>query len=629
MTQQREHSGELAFAMPHEQTGAVEAPLVGRVFEVRAAEELTMALEMWEESKQAEPAGGEAPTAFAEYGQPDASNEAILPFVGVVLDYAPGMMIQVERRLDLQEDLYLADHAFVYAPNIKPTRACLPVLPMTMSLEAMAEVAACLAPGCGLLGFEEVKATRWIELADTDVQTLRITARLERYDAERGAYFIGVAINIEGQATPTISATALFGESYLAELSIPFTELNNAHRHSLTAEQLYNERHMFHGPSFQCLTGEIVVGDQGLACELEVRSSEGLFRSTRCPQLLACPTLLDAIGQIMGVWALKHDRFVFPIGLGKLEIYTPTPTVGTRVPVRMEITKSEGKTLHANVEIQDGAGAVWMRIADWRSWKFRWDHRLVNFRRLPHKYLLGQAAPLPELDEDAVCLMLTATEFGNFDPGMLARDRLSMEEMPVFQSYARVPQRQEQWLLGRIVAKDAVRRWVAEQTRATMLHPAAFTIDTDAQGRPFIKTIPSCDKPPLVSIAHCESRAIAVARREAVGVDIERIAPRDVGFVQAFTTAKERDMIDAFPAAERDQWITRLWSAKEAVAKLLGRGFDGAPQSFEAVKIESDGRLQVWHRASRRSFCVQTIQDLGFIIAYANLSEPLLDSQVN
>ena len=222
MTQQREHSAGMAIPF-RPANGAVEAPLVGRVFEVRAAEELTMALEMWEESKQAEPLGVEAPTAFAEYGQPDASNEPVLPFVGVVLDHAPGMTITVERRLDLQEDLYLADHAFVYAPNIKPARACLPVLPMTMSLEAMAEVAACLVPGCGLLGFEEVTATRWIELTDTDALTLRITARLEHYDAERGAYFIGVAINIEGQATPTISATALFGESYLASCRPPST----------------------------------------------------------------------------------------------------------------------------------------------------------------------------------------------------------------------------------------------------------------------------------------------------------------------------------------------------------------------------------------------------------------------
>ena len=156
-----------------------------------------------------------------------------------------------------------------------------------------------------------------------------------------------------------------------------------------------------------------------------------------------------------------------------------------------------------------------------------------------------------------------------------------MEEMPVFQNYARVPQRQQQWLLGRIVAKDAVRRSGRRANAGDDAASAAFTIDTDAQGRPFM-TIPNCDKPPLVSIAHCESRAIAVAQREAVGVDIERIAPRDIGFVQAFTTAKERDMIDAFPAAERDQWITRLWSAKEAVGKLLGGGLNGSPQSFEA-----------------------------------------------
>ena len=58
--------------------------------------------------------------------------------------------------MTLDEDLHLADHAFVHAPGVKPLFACLPVVPMTLSLEILAEAAACLAPGYGLIGFEEV-----------------------------------------------------------------------------------------------------------------------------------------------------------------------------------------------------------------------------------------------------------------------------------------------------------------------------------------------------------------------------------------------------------------------------------------------------------------------------------------
>jgi phosphopantetheinyl transferase len=561
---------------------------------------------------------GDTTGAAVQFSHTEASGESVLPFVGRVVSYVPGTNISVERILTLDEDLYLADHAFVYAPGLKPSSACLPVLPMTMSLEAMAEVAACLVPGHGLLGFEEIKAARWIELTDADALTLRIEARTERYDTERGAYFISVAISVAGQGTPAISGRVLFGDRYLVELVPTFAELSNARYLARNAERIYSERHMFHGPSFQCLAGEIVVGDEGLVGEFVVRSPERLFRSAPRPQLLLDPALLDAVGQIIGIWAIEQDRYAFPIGLGKLEIYGPTPPVGTHVPVRAEVTQSGGMRLLANVEIQDGGGGVWMRIVEWASWKFRWERRLVDFRRLPQEYLLGEAAPLPDLDRKAICLTLNASDLGSFDLGMLARYCLSMEEMPVYQGHARVSQRQQQWLLGRIVAKDAVRRWAAEKTEAPMLHPAAITIDSDARGRPFVKSLPGCDMPPLVSIAHCEARAIAVAHEEDVGVDIERIAERDESFVVAFTTSLERDRIARFPQVEYHTWTTRLWCAKEAAGKLLGTGIEGAPQALEAVGVEADGRIQILDRASARIIHVTTVEDHGFVIAYAS-----------
>src|SRR5579885_1754107 len=87
-----------------------------------------------------------------------------------------------------------------------------------------------------------------------------------------------------------------------------FNELSAAHRHPLSAEQIYSERHMFHGPCFQGLAGEIIIGDQGIAGEFVVRSPEALFRSTRYPQLLADPALLDAVGQLIGIFAAEHGR---------------------------------------------------------------------------------------------------------------------------------------------------------------------------------------------------------------------------------------------------------------------------------------------------------------------------------
>lgn len=609
-------------ASPPLRTVDADTPLLGRVFEARAEAEMSSLLEQQaEDALTAEQSAGQSIERVVSH-RADTSDDPILPFLGTVLDHDPGTTITIERRLDLEEDLYLPDHSFVFAPGVKPMSACLPVLPMTMSLEAMAEVAACLVPSHGLVGFASVQAARWIELADTEATTLHITARLDRYDAQRGVSHVAVAIRIAGQTTPAISADALFADHYEVELQPTFSELTNAHRYALDAEQLYAERYMFHGPAFQSLVGDIVIGDEGLAGELIVLPPEGLFRSTRRPQLLTYPTLLDAIGQLMGVFALEHDRFAFPIGLEKMEIYCPTPPVGTRTPVRVEITRSEGKTLVANVEVQDGSGAVWMRIEGWRSWKFRWERRLVDFRRLPHRFLLARAAPAPGL-EASIMATLNAEDLGSFDSPMLARYCLSMEEMAAYQSHDKVRQRQQQWLLGRIVAKDAARLWAAEQARETVrLHPASFSIEQDANGRPFIEALPTYDRPPHVSIAHCGSRAIALAHSEPVGVDLERIAAREDSFVQTFTTPRERELLDERPAAERDAWITRLWCAKEAVGKLLGVGV-GAPRALEAVAIEDDGRIQIRHRESLRTFTVDTSQDGELAMAMTSLSRAI------
>ncbi len=78
-----------------------------------------------------------------------------MPVLGRVTHFQPEREITIERTLDLQEDLYLHDHLFVHA-ECKPLEEQLPILPLTMSLEFVAESAALLSPGLGLIGFENV-----------------------------------------------------------------------------------------------------------------------------------------------------------------------------------------------------------------------------------------------------------------------------------------------------------------------------------------------------------------------------------------------------------------------------------------------------------------------------------------
>ncbi len=218
--------------------------------------------------------------------------------------------------------------------------------------------------------------------------------------------------------------------------------------------------------------------------------------------------------------------------------------------------------------------------------------------------------------------MLSIRDLSSFDAGLLARLCLHMDEMPEFAAKAGVPQRQKQWLLGRVAAKDAVRAWLARCAGAEdMLHPAAFVIDNDARGQPAATRLPGPGPVPKVSIAHCEDRAIAIADDEAVGVDIERIAARDPSFLDTIGTAAERalltDRIGGGDSEGADEWITRLWCAKEAAGKLLGTGVDGGPRQFEAVAVGVDGVIQILPPGAERRVFVATTRDGDFIIAHA------------
>ncbi|WP_347257713.1 4'-phosphopantetheinyl transferase superfamily protein [Methylocaldum sp.] len=597
-------------------------PLIGRVYEVESLRELETPEPSPAESTATtdEPRDAFDPASAAQdwtRQNAERGDEPVLPFIGRILDHVPGRSITVERELTLDEDLHLADHAFVHAPGVKPLFACLPVVPMTLSLEILAETAACLAPGYGLIGFEDVKATRWIELADTDRLCLRISARFEQWDAERNTCNIAAAIHIEDQATPAIQARVLFAPYYRLDLELSFTEFANARLYPKSAEEIYRGRHLFHGPVYQCLVGEIVLGDRGAAGELVVKAPEIMFRSIRKPQFLTEPALLDAVGQLIGIWAMEKERYVFPVGIGKLELYRPTPTPGTRCPVRIEITRDEGKLLSADIEIQDGASAVWMRIRDWTDWKFRWEKRLLNFRRLPTRYLLSHALDLPALPPSASCRMISGEDIAGFDSTLLARFCLHLDEMETFSDMRSHAPGLQHWLLGRIAAKDAVRDWLARQAGTEeMLHPAALIIRNNDQGQPEVAPVPEANRLPQLSISHSEHRAIAIAHAGPVGVDIEPIRPRQPSFVETMAGESERSLLRD-TSGDPDEWATRLWCAKEVAAKLLGLGMNGSPKAYEAQAIGEDGLIHIVHRDSGRTIMVRTVRLEEFVIAYA------------
>lgn len=122
-------------------------------------------------------------------------------------------------------------------------------------------------------------------------------------------------------------------------------------------------------------------------------------------------------------------------------------------------------------------------------------------------------------------------------------------------------------------------------------------------GKPFI------EGGPYFSISHCKE-AIAVAiDAHPIGIDIESIRHADDDLiVRTMNEAEQSKIKNQKSKIEGDREFTRLWTQKEAVAKMNGTGIEG----FE----------QLQHILSKsRDFEISTIEKEKYIytIAYGKL----------
>jgi phosphopantetheinyl transferase len=147
------------------------------------------------------------------------------------------------------------------------------------------------------------------------------------------------------------------------------------------------------------------------------------------------------------------------------------------------------------------------------------------------------------------------------------------------------------WLLGRVVAKDAVRAFVRQHSGVT-LYPADIEIVTDEYGQPHVsgEWLQQTTIAPRLSIAHIDGVGVAVAgdaaRYSGVGVDVEHLGQSREGFEWVAFTPEEENLLSSLDMSQREEWSIRLWCAKEAVAKALARGMLGGPRSLVVQQFD-------------------------------------------
>ena len=569
------------------------------------------------------------------------------PFNIAVSSLIPGEEIVATCQLDLEEHLFLRHHTIGGRPSsLDDTLTALPVVPLSITLEIMAQVASILSPDRLFLAMKNVRAHRWIVIEEQR-RVLLLTAKhkisgtqeeidvriLEPDGAEEPGSASTDSLIVEG--------TMVLGDQYPDRPAMKALSLRSERPYRFSPEQYYREV-MFHGPTFQSVVSMDRWGEDGAEATVRVPPGYALFRSHGSETLLTDPVLLDAAGQITGFWAA--DRFdrgfvVFPVGFKSLSVYGSWPRAGIPIKgvARSRLVGDRG--IRSDIDFTTSEGLL-VQVVGWEDMRFDFPRQFVRFVLSPRDVVLSTPWFLP-ISHFPDPSRLQCCRIDGFPDALFesedavwsrawARLILSVREREQWRRLSGPQKRRKEWLLGRLAAKDAV-RLLLKGRHSLDLCPTDIEIGADEHGRPIIQCEPiekmGCRL--SLSIAHTGGIAVAIVMecngQQGVGLDLEHLDEDHTGLERTAFTEKEQILVSSIPVPKRKEWWLRLWCAKEAVAKALGRGLAGGPlhlviQELEVgtgkVVVGITGELaRLLPHSENRPFSVTTGCEDGLVLA--------------
>lgn len=396
-----------------------------------------------------------------------------LPFLRDIEVAVDGGSLKAHIRLDLAEHRFLRHHKFVHASGVKDDEYCLPVLPFSIGLELLAESAAPLAGGFGLLGFRDVRSVEWIQLVD--VPTLELLSEVQLRESTPAVRLLEVTIRQAHEGRASLTGTVVFGKRYRQSIDFSLEETVISEVQECSPATLYESRELFHGPLFQCLSGPIRLSSNSVMGNVRTALSSTLFESPVKRELYIEPVALDGVSQLLAVWGMRNNVYPFPATIEALEFYQATPKVVTPLPVFIHVRQFSHRFLIGDLELQNGAGDVWIRCRGLRMWCFHWPKNYHLFRCNPKGRILSTTA-LEGSSPERCTVRVSSADIEDGILEQIARYYLSHQEGKEYNLISGDGERAS-WLLERIAAKDAYRTWLAV-ANSEMPHPASFSLQS-------------------------------------------------------------------------------------------------------------------------------------------------------
>jgi acyl transferase domain-containing protein/phosphopantetheinyl transferase len=583
-------------------------------------------------------------SAYLGGGAAVALEQARRPLVGTVVSWEPEVELVARRVFDPTEDLYLLDHTLGRTVSrTDPALHALALMPLAMSVEIIAEGASCLLPDRVVTGLRDLRAHRWLAFGEAP-KTLEVHVR--RLAGEGGCERVRVELRDLGDGSEApdtvVEATVLLDDRFPSAPAPIAVSLDGGRPSRWRSEELYEEA-MFHQPLWQGVRNVDTIAPAGARAQLEVLPRAGLLRDTPEPGFVLDPVVLDAAGQLVGFWAaemLERARVVFPFRMAALDLYGPPLPAGEELSCVAAITLEGDQLVSSDIDVLDASGRCWMRLSGWADKRFDVPERFAPLASPAELTALSTPWPAPLASYSglrATCRRLDArmpADRALWKPVWASRV-LGRRERELFEALQLPENRQLEWLAARTAAKEGV----AELLRGAYgleLLPAEIEILPDERGAPVVVApgLEGLAELPLVSLTHSHGRAAAFVTLAAhgsgsgVGIDIEPLVARPPGFAQAALSEDERHLLDALPADAAEEWLLRLWCAREAAGKAIGSGLGGGSDAPCVCAIDTKNEAVLVDVAGRR-LVAWTQREENLIVATAAYPGPSGDDEIS
>ncbi len=521
---------------------------------------------------------------------PASPRQYPFPFVESILEHTAERVV-FECELTPEKHPFLKHHTFFGSrvSDRHPELTPLPIMPLAMSMELLAEAAAMLAPQLSVVALSDISVSRWLAFPGQS-RRVRAVARLvndQTVDAR--------LLEADGDAEHEIAAATVELGELPETLGAPRLSRPSAGPPPWKPEAVYQQI-LYHGPAFRGIDEIESWGERAIAARVQEPKTP-LLASVARGSLILPVALVDTASQIPGLTNGDLESagatciMAFPNTIGRLE-FARGVFSGEPLAAVSQFEMVPGK-LNSDTEFVDGRGQAVLRYLKRVEETVPFPLPLYRYALNPHtafkeRSLNDLFRDVPGADRVSICEATAGGErlwIKGIWARMLAYQILSPDERAAFNRQKLPPVALADWLLGRLAAKEAV--------RARLQHGGCHAdteIRNDVEGRPeaWIDGERAAD----ISLAHKTFEAVAVAAMpgefRGLGIDCEPLDPLPAEVLADAFTDAERQLIAS--AGDATAWARAGWGAKEAAGKALGRGVLGGPRNVVIKSVDQKTR---------------------------------------